>query len=184
MKLRNILAGAGVLAALAMANGASAGTYNLGTLSPNHPLSQSVVGDMGTVDDVFTFTITNPTSLQTFAQELNLTITDPGVLDPSTTIGIYTTGGVAIGTPQTLAVSEAGPGGISVGASLKETIGAGTYQVEVLGSTDPANAATDYTLGVFGAVPEPASWAMMTLGLGLVGATLRVRARREQGLTA
>ena len=33
--------------------------------------------------------------------------------------------------------------------------------------------------GVAGAVPEPATWAMMILGFGMVGAGLRLRRRRE-----
>ena len=36
-----------------------------------------------------------------------------------------------------------------------------------------------YTINLaFAAAPEPASWAMMILGIGLVGGALRLRARR------
>jgi hypothetical protein len=38
--------------------------------------------------------------------------------------------------------------------------------------------------GVAGAVPEPATWAMMILGFGMVGAGLRLRRRREEDFTA
>jgi hypothetical protein len=38
---------------------------------------------------------------------------------------------------------------------------------------------TAYTLATPGAVPEPATWAMMLLGLGLVGGALRSRRRHK-----
>src|ERR1700761_1585716 len=76
MKLRNILAGAGVVAALAFASAASADTYNLGNLSITKPLSVSV-SDTGTsVDDTFNFSIVPP-PLTTYGQLVNYFVSNP-----------------------------------------------------------------------------------------------------------
>jgi hypothetical protein len=40
--------------------------------------------------------------------------------------------------------------------------------------------ATPYTIAAPGAVPEPATWAMMLLGLGFVGGVLRTRRRQNR----
>lgn len=43
--------------------------------------------------------------------------------------------------------------------------------------------ATPYTIATPGAVPEPATWAMMLLGLGFVGGVLRTRRRQNRTAT-
>lgn len=56
----------------------------------------------------------------------------------------------------------------------------GITRIEIANITDVAGLGYDdftFTVGsVGGAVPEPATWAMMLLGLGLVGSTMRRRA--------
>src|ERR1700761_2064663 len=70
MKLRNILAGAGVVAALAFASAASATPYFLGDLSTTAPLSISVHDTGTSVDDTFNFSIVPP-PLTTYGQLVN-----------------------------------------------------------------------------------------------------------------
>src|ERR1700761_1327901 len=70
MKLRNILAGAGVVAALAFASAASATPYFLGDLSTTAPLSISVHDTGTSVDDPFNFSIVPP-PLTTYGQLVN-----------------------------------------------------------------------------------------------------------------
>ncbi len=48
----------------------------------------------------------------------------------------------------------------------------------------PAALSASYTNGATGAVPEPATWAMMILGLGLVGGALRTARRRQKATVA
>lgn len=184
MKLKTILAGAGVLAALALATSASAanvGTYNLGILTASGGLSQAVTGDTGAIDDIFNFSI-NPPPLNSYGQLIDFAQTgQSGVFAPGATIGLFTSGGVAIGPAQEIATL----GGLgSLGDTLTERLGPGSYYVEVVGTAADSQA-INYGLSIFGAaVPEPAAWAMMIVGLGLIGSTLRVRARREQGVAA
>jgi len=62
----------------------------------------------------------------------------------------------------------------------------GTFQFNPNGfgfGDSPNTLSASYTAGTTGAVPEPATWAMMILGLGLVGGALRARRRQEAAVT-
>lgn len=59
----------------------------------------------------------------------------------------------------------------------------GTFQFNSNGfgfGDAPGSLSASYTTGTPGAVPEPATWAMMILGLGLVGGVLRAVRRRQK----
>lgn len=61
------------------------------------------------------------------------------------------------------------------------SVAAGTYQLRLAGTAGPSSATSAYsgTINfVPGAVPEPATWALMILGFGAVAGALRYR-RRE-----
>ncbi|MBN8830712.1 MAG: PEP-CTERM sorting domain-containing protein [Sphingomonadales bacterium] len=60
--------------------------------------------------------------------------------------------------------------------SLADTIvGPGTHIIQVLGNWGTGGGSYSGTLNFSPAVPEPATWAMMIAGLGLVGASMRYR---------
>jgi hypothetical protein len=179
MNLRNILAGAGVVAALAFATGASATTYNLGTLTATTPLSQSVSAK-GTIDDVFDFQI-NPPPLNTYGQLIDFLVSgQSGLFDAGATIGLYTSTGNLLGSLNSILSI---PNFASTGATTTVPLMPGSYYVEVKGHVSNPNGA-NYTMGVFGAaVPEPATWAMLIGGLGLMGASLRLSRRSSKAMT-
>jgi len=183
MKLRNILAGAGVLAALAFASAASATTVNMGTLSASTPLSASVTAH-GTVDDTFNFNI-QPPPLTTYGQFIDFFVQGK---NGKLLSDVFSSGTISLFDSTNTLLDQVGilsaPGAGSTTVTDVMNLGVGDYHFEVNGtiaSSSPGN----YTFGVFGAaVPEPAAWGMMIMGLGLIGSTLRVRARREQGVAA
>jgi hypothetical protein len=179
MKLRNILAGAGVLAALAFASSASATTYHLGTLT-TAGLSTPVHDATGAVDDIFDFKIVPP-PLNTYGQMIDFFVKgQSGVFDPGGTIGLYTAGGALLGSLNSILSG----GGSSSGATTTVPLMPGDYYVQVKGNVSDPNGA-NYGLSVFGAaVPEPATWAMLIGGLGMMGASLRMSRRSAKGLTA
>lgn len=55
------------------------------------------------------------------------------------------------------------------------TIGSGTHVINVMGSWGTKGGSYSGTLNFSPAVPEPATWAMMIAGLGLVGVSMRRR---------
>jgi hypothetical protein len=182
MKLLNILAGAGVVAALALAfaTGASSTPYHLGALTASAPLSQSVSAK-GSVDDIFDFQI-NPPPLRTYGQLVDFLVAgQSGLFDVGATIGLYTSAGNLLGSLNSIATI---PGFmVSTGATTTVPLMPGDYYVEVKGHvSNPAGA--NYTMGVFGAaVPEPATWVMLIGGLGLMGASLRLSRRSSKAMT-
>lgn len=63
-------------------------------------------------------------------------------------------------------------------------LGAGTYSVTATVSLSPYSGGGGAAELVSTAVPEPATWAMMIGGIGLVGGTLRRRAGKPAPITA
>lgn len=193
MLKKKVMLSVAVFAALGMASvfsPASAATIvNVGALPPANPYffltsgtptSPSITADFGATitgastafDDIFQFTIpqdgTGSGSLSTsFSAASNqLTITD--VLINGLSYALQSNSGGQSVTA----------GGVPIRNGVMNTI-------EVRGTTSGANTAATYSgtatfaAGVVGVIPEPASWAMMIGGLGLVGAAMR---RRRSGL--
>jgi hypothetical protein len=88
-------------------------------------------------------------------------------------------GGIQLNTIGTFdgVVSTAGPA-VYTGSELSPTFLTGKFQFQ---GYDVVNEVVDpsrsYTLRVSVAVPEPTSWAMLIVGFGLVGGTVRSRRR-------
>lgn len=172
---------AGALGIAGIASSASAATLvNVGTLPPADPyfyltsgtptsptitanFGATITGPSTAFDDIFQFTIpqngVGSGSLSTsFSSALNqLTISQVlinGVSEPL----LSSSGG------QSLTVN-----GIPITSGVLNTI-------EVRGTTSASNAAATFTgTATFAAraIPEPASWALMIGGFGLIGAALR-----------
>lgn len=53
------------------------------------------------------------------------------------------------------------------------------YNVDLANRNSPAGYSGNFTLAQMGAVPEPASWAMMVGGFGLLGFTMRSKKRSD-----
>jgi hypothetical protein len=65
------------------------------------------------------------------------------------------------------------------------TLGPGKYTIAVDGvASGGSSVGIGSNISFSAAVPEPATWGMMIVGLGMVGATLRTRARKSALMTA
>jgi len=188
MPMKKLLLSVAVLGALGMASAASAATIvNVGTLPPANPYfyitsgtptSPSITADFGATitgpsvdfDDIFEFTIpqngSGSGSLSTsFSALTNLLVLTDVIVD---------------GVSRTLV---AGPGGQSVTTNGVPITAGVLNTIEVKGHTGANAIAGTYTgtmTFAAGVVPEPASWAMMIGGLGLVGGAMRRRRNNLQ----
>jgi hypothetical protein len=121
--------------------------------------------------DLYTFTIA-------FAKTLDGTITSVSTSNPLTlanvnfgTNGVRVSGG-SLGAP-VIWSPGVGPGNPEFRSISGLLLGAGTYTVSVRGSSGPQGS---YSGALnLGSVPEPATWAFMILGFGLIGGALRRR---------
>jgi hypothetical protein len=60
------------------------------------------------------------------------------------------------------------------------TLGPGEYTISVDGvASGGPSVGIGSNISFSAAVPEPATWGMMIVGLGMVGSTLRLRARKR-----
>ena len=173
--MKQYLFGAAAAAlALAVAPTANATTFNVGSpnffLTSGTPFSSSITAAFfnsfasttASFDDTFQFTIPQDGmgsgSISTsFSSNSNkLTITDLII------------NGVAYAIPFTGSGQSATVGGIPIVNGFLNTI-------QVKGFTTGAGVYSGTATFTAGAVPEPASWALMIAGFGLVGAAYRRR---------
>jgi len=179
MKVGSFLAGMGLVASLAFAASSASAAVNLGVLSAGPTgLSASVNAPTGSYAEDFTFSIVPP-PLSAYGQLINFAIAGISGTFTSGTIALYSGApgsGTLLGSIDPLAVFP----GVALGDTPTVGLVPGNYYVHLAGNvTDPLGA--NFTLGVFGAaaVPEPATWATMIAGLGMLGAALRFRSRKS-----
>ncbi|WP_380872873.1 hypothetical protein ACFB49_37690 [Sphingomonas sp. DBB INV C78] len=115
----------------------------------------------------------------TASLEAKLSFLTPGGSGTSEGDGFYVKGWVVSG------------GGLSWEDIAPITIGNATYQIDFsdLAGLTIANPKVKATVtliseGVGGAVPEPATWAMLIAGFGMVGGAMRMRAPRGKAIAA
>lgn len=161
-----------------MAAHASAATVvqDLGNIAVP-PTVSFAMGDnftTGSNTGLYEFNIVNPMTL-TVSSFTNSAVGTKGVFD-FTTIGLYSgtgTGGTLLETGTILPRT----GGTTLAALGQYALGTGLYTIAYTGNV-PSKIATVGSSITFatGAVPEPVTWAMMVVGFGLVGASVRRRA--------
>lgn len=76
--------------------------------------------------------------------------------------------------------SLAGTSGFSGFDASDLSLNGGLLSIDLRGTDNTAGGYINLSLGATGAVPEPATWAMMLLGFGLVGAGVRSAKRRTK----
>jgi hypothetical protein len=151
-----------------LANGSFAASFG-------NPWGASTAGPVGTFTNTFTpFTITRAGVLTgtlstsgVFAQN-DLDFTSAKISGPS---GVFAFNLIAF--PLTSAFPlKTNPDGLEFGALLPVNLLPGTYTLSVSGKN--AGRASSYagTLS-FAGVPEPAAWALMILGVGMIGFAMR-----------
>lgn len=178
-----------VVFVLGAASTTLADTFQLGVLTPTSPLAQSVIAPAGPVNDqlVFNFTVANG-PLDVYAALVNGNTHDAG--------GGLTTGLLSSGDANSyLELFSGAPNGAHAlvagswselvynassntvtGQSQTFRLAPGNYYLEVWAAA-PGDGA-DFTVGLFGlAVPEPATWTALILGVAMIG--FAARRRRE-----
>jgi hypothetical protein len=169
-----LAAGFTAVAMMSAASAASATDYNL-TLTPTgggnftSPIGAAVTGAGGSgFNDRFLFTLANPGT----ADSTLTTIVLSGINNID-----FAVGGVLL--------DDLFPFAVTLGGSSPDQatltavgIGAGPHFIRVTGTIAPTSGGGSYG-GVLniGPIPEPATWAMMIVGMGMVGFGLRMRRR-------
>ncbi len=119
--------------------------------------------------DMFTFTIA-------FAKKLNGTL-NSAISGPRSDVNFGTNGtrlfGPGLPASGLIWSPGVGSGNPEFRSITNKLLTAGTYTLSVRGTSQP-NGSYSGALSL-GAVPEPATWAFMILGFGLVGGALRRR---------
>ncbi len=162
-----ILAATAAVAAVVMASSASATVVDPISL-PGIPsfdsFSGTVSGNTGTFTDVFNFTLAGP-----FSAAANLTSISLNGFGNITFTSV-TLDGIALNIVNGVTSSADITGVVLTGSSHNLTVsgtGNGSYGGSIV---------------VTSAVPEPATWAMMILGIAAVGSTMRRRALNAQNV--
>ena len=173
--------------AVALACGATAGeaavVVHVGTLTPNlfynvAPQQVSAISNYKPGSTVY-FSFQLPTSALVQSSML-LTYTPKNKPAVNAPVQFALFRGLCGSTTCTPAGGVLDTSPLTPGAALADALPAGDYFLKVVAATLPSNLST-YRIGptlsatVLAVVPEPASWAMMILGFGLIGTTLRRR---------
>jgi hypothetical protein len=166
--------GASVAAFVSMP--AQAANFNIAAISTgagdySFDVSDKATGK-GTFTDTFTFTIPGT----------NIGVIDLGLLNvaaPKSSGNIDFISAFISGTPTNVPLTVVNAGSLStVGNDSSIPVLAGATYVLHVTYTAAAKAALFNGNVSFSAAPEPAAWAMMLLGFGVVGASLRIRGRK------
>lgn len=146
-------------------------TIDGGPFSGANPIGGFPVIELLTADTYdFTFTIDTPvagvTQLQLQAQTELTHAAEPISFD------LYS--GTPTGTHSLIAASP-----VSTSSVLSELLTPGAYFVQVTPSQIAVNKEVDSGSLIAASVPEPASWALMLIGVGAIGAALRASGARK-----
>ena len=188
-----------VLGATALASGSIASaavTVNAGTVvnlnDPNPSTSVATAGGDTTINFGFN-PIVNAEGTNSFSS--SFTISDPlagiysisgdtstpGVIfsDTSNLTCIASVMGCTVGTVYNLIIGTT-PSGFSAFGLPLTNLAAGDYRLTINGISPNSGSFTGNVRITTGAVPEPATWALMLLGFGAVGFAMR-RQRKQDG---
>jgi len=157
---------AGVLTlAFTLSGSAFAATYDMGTLSPGGYAWSGLLSRSGQFSDQFDFTLATGGSVSPAAVYFDFSSFTPpnGFSSLSLTYDTQTFDLLTAGSGNPVSIGSLPSGAYSFTVAGDTLSGGGTYGVQTTVS----------------AVPEPNVAALMLLGLGMVGFTLRARSRRD-----
>jgi len=159
--MKKVLFGLMLLAGIS-AGSASAATYNLGTLATGDTVFGSYNVGAGLFSDKVNFSLASGANLEGSVGNLELTLGSKVIENISNlNVALYNSSGTQLGSGTDVTLSGLQPAGnyyaviSGTGTGTKGGIYAGAFSVS--------------------AVPEPSTWGMLLMGLGLVGFTMSRR---------
>jgi hypothetical protein len=153
---------AGVVGASLLSSTAFAGVTALGNLDPIDAAAYADLNTTGVFADAATFDL-NVSALT--ALSATIAVTSAGQFTPGT-LWLFS------GAPFSGTLLDSEPlvfSGSAYTASFAELLGPGTYYAEITGRVNSTVLGVGGSVTTFGAVPEPATWAMMALGFAGLG---------------
>jgi hypothetical protein len=200
MKLRTTILGSTLAAAMVLTAGAASATTNIGDLStaPGNQLLYGTVDKVsksGLVNDIYNFTVSTGVLVTSLDLINSLKENTAGKVTGGE---LFTSGSISLdsgfGASGPTLLSGSFVTGTDTDGNAQVTANAGSvtltpgsYSLDVVGTANPFTSGKQltYSGSVVGvAVPEPATWAVMFVGFGAIGASMRRSRRRTAAATA
>lgn len=172
--MKKLLLATAASATLLMVGGqASAAVFPLTVITGSNDFGNTLLAS-GSFDDHFTFTVPGPSTGTSFVGTVSLKVRGQIKQD------IDFSSVDLDGTPFTGVITPfaGNPDGKEDYSLDIPVLGAGPHTINVYGTSNATltnSASYAGTLNIASAVPEPATWAMMIAGFGLVGGAMRRR---------
>jgi hypothetical protein len=162
------LAALTLLLGLSVASSAQATTYSVGTLTTTAYVNAPTV--FGAFSDRYDFTVVALPSVAGASVAVNLGLGSVSYHISGLTLDLFNAGNTMLGSD-----TVSGPTDVQV--SLNSTLAAGNYYFTVQGTADGQVTNAGIYAFTAAAVPEANTYAMMLVGLGLVGYSVSCRKR-------
>jgi hypothetical protein len=181
MTLRSKILGSALTAAVMLGASAASATTIIKDLGPISGINPGVslpfiTLTKGNIYD-FTFSLVAPLATDsTTSTQLQAQAQSAGVALP---IGFKLFSGTPTGSNSLIATAA-----IASQAMLTEPLGLGSYFIQISGAEIAKSGEAPSGTVLTTAIPEPATWGVMLVGFGAIGASMRNARRRKVALTA
>lgn len=162
MGVASLLIASLMVGGFASTNAVADTTYNAGVLTTIPPYTNIAFIDRNTsFTDTYNFSVASAGRVGVAASNVPL-------------YGLYNITGF------TMSIFDSANTLISTGLAYSDILAAGDYHAVVSGlASGPAGGIYAFAAGTVGAVPEPETWAMIAVGVGMIGFQIRRRKNKQ-----